>query len=192
MTFGDALEAVRMGARVRRRGWNGKGMWVALTPAHAIPVADLAQADASESAVGFLALELEAQGISQLLVGAHLDMKAADGSLVIGWLASQTDMLAKDWEVMDVQTYEMVTPSDEAEAISRLIGPWPDATPPIDLYPQRAICRTFMRVAGALTPCLKDTELSPEVRQRIEHALALVDGIITTAARAELKEAAQP
>lgn len=29
-----------------------------------------------------------------------LAMKAADGSLVIGWLASQTDMLAEDWEVV--------------------------------------------------------------------------------------------
>jgi len=28
-------------------------------------------------------------------------MKAADGSLVIGWLASQTDMLAEDWIVVE-------------------------------------------------------------------------------------------
>jgi hypothetical protein len=30
-------------------------------------------------------------------IGAHIDMKAADGSLVVGWLASQTDLLAEDW-----------------------------------------------------------------------------------------------
>ena len=30
----------------------------------------------------------------------HIDMKAADGSIVIGWLASQTDMLADDWVVV--------------------------------------------------------------------------------------------
>ena len=28
-------------------------------------------------------------------------MKSADGSLVIGWLASQTDMLSDDWQVID-------------------------------------------------------------------------------------------
>jgi hypothetical protein len=28
-------------------------------------------------------------------------MKAADGSIVIGWLASQTDMLAEDWVVVE-------------------------------------------------------------------------------------------
>lgn len=30
----------------------------------------------------------------------HIDMRAADGSMVIGWLASQTDMLADDWLVV--------------------------------------------------------------------------------------------
>jgi hypothetical protein len=28
-------------------------------------------------------------------------MRAADGSLVIGWLASQTDMMAVDWSIID-------------------------------------------------------------------------------------------
>ncbi|GAB6391909.1 MAG: hypothetical protein MdMp014T_1282 [Treponematales bacterium] len=31
----------------------------------------------------------------------HLDMKTADGSIQIGWLASQTDMLADDWRVVE-------------------------------------------------------------------------------------------
>jgi hypothetical protein len=31
----------------------------------------------------------------------RIDMKAADGSIVIGWLASQTDMLAEDWVVVE-------------------------------------------------------------------------------------------
>ena len=31
----------------------------------------------------------------------YVTMKAADGTLVIGWLASQTDMLAEDWEVVE-------------------------------------------------------------------------------------------
>lgn len=32
---------------------------------------------------------------------AYLCMKAADGSIVNGWLASQTDMLAEDWTILD-------------------------------------------------------------------------------------------
>ena len=30
----------------------------------------------------------------------HIDMKSADGSYVVGWLASQTDILAEDWEIV--------------------------------------------------------------------------------------------
>ena len=33
--------------------------------------------------------------------GSYLCMKAADGSVVNGWLASQTDMLSEDWTVVE-------------------------------------------------------------------------------------------
>jgi hypothetical protein len=33
-------------------------------------------------------------------INPHIDMKAADGSIVVGWLASQTDMLAEDWVIV--------------------------------------------------------------------------------------------
>lgn len=32
MTFGDALIMLKAGHRVARAGWNGKGMWIALSP----------------------------------------------------------------------------------------------------------------------------------------------------------------
>lgn len=41
-----------------------------------------------------------ADELAEIELLPHIDMKAADGSLVIGWLASQTDMLAEDWEVV--------------------------------------------------------------------------------------------
>jgi hypothetical protein len=34
-------------------------------------------------------------------INAHIDMKSADGSIVIGWLASQTDMLSNDWAIVN-------------------------------------------------------------------------------------------
>lgn len=95
MNFGDALMYMREGQRVARAGWNGKGMWVALTPG--------SQVDTSAVPVrGALAAYAAAPGPVPVVVsvGAHIDMKAADGSLVIGWLASQTDMLAEDWTVL--------------------------------------------------------------------------------------------
>jgi hypothetical protein len=40
-------------------------------------------------------------GNSKVKICPHIDMKAADGSYVVGWLASQTDMLAEDWDVVE-------------------------------------------------------------------------------------------
>ena len=31
----------------------------------------------------------------------YVTMKTANGAIVMGWLASQTDMLAEDWEVVE-------------------------------------------------------------------------------------------
>lgn len=33
-------------------------------------------------------------------IGDYIDMIAADGSIVVDWLASQTDMLSEDWEIV--------------------------------------------------------------------------------------------
>ncbi|WP_333828276.1 DUF2829 domain-containing protein [Pararhodobacter sp.] len=90
--FGAALSALKSGARVARMGWNGKGMWIALTPGSAFE----ARHAKCGHAASHRAQELgEPEAEIELL--PHIDMRAADGSLVIGWLASQTDMLAEDW-----------------------------------------------------------------------------------------------
>jgi hypothetical protein len=89
MTFGGALEALKCGARVARVGWNGKGMWIALTLGSEVHRATTSGAAAQ--------LANEEPGRDYITIGAHIDMRTADGTMVIGWLASQTDMLADDW-----------------------------------------------------------------------------------------------
>lgn len=78
--LGWALRLLRSGARVMRAGWNGKGMWLLLVPA------ERWSTEVGPSNVG----------------GAHrlpwIGMKTADGGFV-PWLASQTDVLAEDWDV---------------------------------------------------------------------------------------------
>lgn len=98
MNFGRAIEALKNGDRVQRTGWNGKGMWLALTPSSTIP-ATSARSVATFALAAERAQFLEDAG--DLTIGAHIDMRAADGTLVIGWLASQTDMLAEDWQVVE-------------------------------------------------------------------------------------------
>ncbi|MBK8772900.1 MAG: DUF2829 domain-containing protein [Rhizobiales bacterium] len=93
MDFSSALLELKRGNRIARTGWNGKGMWLALTPASTFP--------AFAAKLGHAAYHraIEAQDESVRLC-AHIDMRAADGSMVIGWLASQTDILADDWMVV--------------------------------------------------------------------------------------------
>lgn len=107
-TFGDALEAIKQGARCQRAGWNGKGMWIALTAGSQLDRLPGDEDSAGYAAGGGLARVLtgavrqlaETEGPPTIRWCSHIDMRAADGSIVIGWLASQTDMLAEDWRVL--------------------------------------------------------------------------------------------
>lgn len=80
MSFGHALEMLKRGKKVARKGWNGKGMYLYL-------------ADGK--------LLTEAIGDGSYPFTDTITMKTADDKYCIGWLASQTDMLAEDWEVLD-------------------------------------------------------------------------------------------
>lgn len=84
--FGEAIRLMKAGALVARSGWNGKGMFIFVTKGRTIPN------NGERSFKHF-------DGDSVVLAD-HIDMKAADGSYVSGWLASQTDMLAEDWTVV--------------------------------------------------------------------------------------------
>lgn len=91
MNFGEALQALKDGERVRRSGWNGKGMWLALQSGSTIT---------PEQARGGAAKGRADEGAEAISILPHIDMRAADGSIVVGWLASQTDMLSDDWEIV--------------------------------------------------------------------------------------------
>lgn len=90
LDFGDALERLKAGDRVTRAGWNGKGTWIALSPGFTLtpervfsePVA--AAIDASVTGVGTFR--------------PYLMMRTVDDEYV-PWVASQTDILADDWEI---------------------------------------------------------------------------------------------
>lgn len=92
LNFGQAIELLKTGHRVARAGWNGKGMWIAYTPGSEF-APEFAKAG---HAAAHRAAEEPNEPVRLL---PHIDMRAADGSMVVGWLASQTDMLADDWLV---------------------------------------------------------------------------------------------
>jgi len=92
LDFGHALAAMKDGERVLRSGWNGKGMWLVIVGAGDHPYEldiDYIVRDDSDDAP-----------IDGLKLLPWIGMRTADGSFV-PWLASQTDMLASDWQVFE-------------------------------------------------------------------------------------------
>lgn len=87
MTFGLAIDALKAGSKVARSGWNGKGMFLFLVPGSTFQV----------NRPPLLGIYPEGTAIDYC---PHIDMKTADNK-VVPWLASQTDVLAEDWVVVD-------------------------------------------------------------------------------------------
>lgn len=81
MDIGQAVEELKVGSRVARAGWNGRGMWLIFVPG-----------EQWSTSVG----PSDVQGAHRL---PWVGMKTADGGLV-PWLCSQTDLLADDWQVV--------------------------------------------------------------------------------------------
>lgn len=87
MDFGQALTALRDGWKVYRKGWNGKEMFLFLVPGSTFKV----------NRLPLLGIYPEGTEINYC---PHIDLKTADGK-VVPWTASQTDILAYDWEVLN-------------------------------------------------------------------------------------------
>lgn len=70
--FSDALHELKEGGKVRRAGWNGKGMW----------------------------LKLQEPDKNSKMTLPYIYMSTATGDFV-PWVVSQSDLLAADWEAVD-------------------------------------------------------------------------------------------
>ena len=94
LSFSRALEALRDGRRIARAGWNGKGMWLAISGPDG--PRNVAHENLwSKHASTFARLN---GGSAEVL--PCILMKTADDKILMGWLASQTDMLADDWMIL--------------------------------------------------------------------------------------------
>ncbi len=81
MTFGEAIEAMKEGNKVARKGWNGKGIFIEL------------QRPDEHSKMTHPYIYIDTTGL-------QTDNPAAPKDRV-PWLASQTDMLSEDWVVLN-------------------------------------------------------------------------------------------
>lgn len=93
MDIGQAIYNLRQGHKVARKGWNGKDMWIAYSPGHeGLPSTSFWSAANAAYA--------HDQPNQKAKVLPCITMKTATGEILMGWLASQTDLLADDWEVV--------------------------------------------------------------------------------------------
>lgn len=99
ITFGEAIESLKDGKCVARNGWNGKGMFIYLNKGsiNKDPECDLEFTEIE----GIKVKLFEHGDIGTVTRLPNLNMKSATGSTVTGWLASQTDILAEDWVILE-------------------------------------------------------------------------------------------
>ena len=82
MDFGSALELLKRGERVAREGWNGKDMFLYLIKGNEL---------SKGLKYGY------GEYVGEPSFVDTVAMKTAQNTIVVGWLASQSDMLANDW-----------------------------------------------------------------------------------------------
>ena len=96
MDFGKALEALKQGKKVARKGWNGKGMFLWLKPAAVVKV---------EWCKDPLLKQLAEENGGEIPALGTICMFTHDSSgrraILTGWLASQSDLLLEDWEILE-------------------------------------------------------------------------------------------
>ena len=84
LNFGDAIEALKDGLKVARKGWNGKGLSIELQRPD----------EHSKMTLPYLFMNYPATPASDTAPTNHINAK-------VPWLASQTDMLAEDWTIVE-------------------------------------------------------------------------------------------
>ncbi len=82
--FGWALKKMRCGCPVRRKGWNGKNQYIELASSISYTSPDGTVVNAVHENIGNKAIAF-----------------CGTSGVQMGWLASQADMLAEDWEIAE-------------------------------------------------------------------------------------------
>lgn len=96
MDFGKAIEALKQGKKVSRKGWNGKGMFLWLKPATVVK-SEWCKDPLLKSLAECNGGEIPALGTICMFTHDSTGRKA----VLTGWLASQSDILLEDWEILD-------------------------------------------------------------------------------------------
>ena len=84
MNFGNAIMALKQGKRIQREGWNGKNQYV-----------ELATSISYKNTLG------EIVNVEHDAIGNNALAFVGTSGVQLGWLASQADILAEDWKIVE-------------------------------------------------------------------------------------------
>ena len=80
MKFGEAIELMKRGKRVQRKGWNRKNQYIELA-----------------TNISYKNVKDEVVNAEHDAIGNKVIAFVGTSGVQLGWLASQADMLAEDW-----------------------------------------------------------------------------------------------
>lgn len=84
MEFGKAIQLLKEGKRVQRQGWNGKNQYIELA-----------------ERVSYINAKGEIINDGHFDIGNKVIAFVGTSGVQLGWLASQADMLAEDWKIVE-------------------------------------------------------------------------------------------
>lgn len=83
MNFGDAIKLVSQGKKLQREGWDGKNQYIELA-----------------TSISYKNCDGEIVNVNHVAIGSNAIAFVGTSGVQLGWLASQADMLAKDWKIV--------------------------------------------------------------------------------------------
>lgn len=95
MNFGEALQALKEGKKIQRAGWNGKGQFCIKAGGYSVPL------DKLREGTHFTKEFLESEGCSEMNIKPHIDLWNAQKEYISGWVPSQGDLFAEDWQIVE-------------------------------------------------------------------------------------------
>ena len=84
MDFGDAIKLLKQGKKVKREGWNGKNQYIELA-----------------TKISYINANKEIINVEHEEIGNKAIAFVGTSGVQLGWLASQADMLAEDWNIVE-------------------------------------------------------------------------------------------
>ena len=83
MDFSDAIRTLKNGGRVHREGWNGKEQYIELA-----------------TSISYVNASGQVVNVEHDAIGNQAIAFVGTSGVQLGWLASQADMLAEDWKIV--------------------------------------------------------------------------------------------